>query len=222
MPTTRRSYLAALGGAATLAATAGCLGGSGGSGPLPEGCDVGSLDSVSSMSRPALGPEDAAVTVDVFEDFACPHCQTFTLETYPEIKSTYIDPGEVQYRYFDFPIPVDEEWSYRAASAARAVQDRSDAETFFAFAKGVYENQSDLGSNGYEIVHDLADDAGVDGCTVAAAAEQEPYREVVEADRQTGSDRGVPGTPAVYVDGELLRGYEWDTVDAAIASALDG
>ncbi len=218
MPTTRRSYLAAVGSAAAVGTTAGCLGGSGGT--LPDGCDVGSLDSVSSLPRPALGPENAPVTVDVFEDYACPHCRTFTQEVYPEIKSKYVDSGEVRYRFFDFPIPVDDEWSWRAASAARAVQDRADAETFFAFAKGVYANQDRLSDEGYQVVHDVADDLDVDGCTVAAAAEQEPYRSVVEADRQAGSDRDVPGTPAVFVNGGGLRGYEWGTVDVAIRSEL--
>jgi protein-disulfide isomerase len=219
MPTTRRSYLAAVGGAAAVGTTAGCLGG-GSASALPDGCDVGSLNSVSSLPRPALGPEDATVTVDVFEDYACPHCQTFTQEVYPEIKSKYIDSGEIRYRFFDAPIPVDEEWSWRAASAARAVQDRTDAETFFAFAKGVYENQGRLSEEGYQVVHDVAEDLDVDGCTVAAAAEQEPYRPVVEADRQEASAREIPGTPAIYVDGEVLDGYGWETVDSAIQSRL--
>ncbi|WP_336022553.1 DsbA family protein [Halobellus salinisoli] len=222
MRSTRRSYLAALGGTATLGSLAGCFSAlQSNDSTLPEGCDVGTLESVSSLSRPALGPEDAPVTVDVFEDFACPHCQTFTTDVYPQIKSNYVDAGDVRYRFFDFPIPVDETWSWAAASAARAVQDESDMETFFAFTERVYENQGDLAEDGYQIVHDVADELGVDGCTVAAAAEQEPYREVVEADRQTGSDRGVPGTPAVYVDGELLDSYRWDAVSSAIDSRLE-
>jgi len=221
MRTTRRSYLAAVGAAAALGTTAGCLGSGGSASAVPDSCDVGSLNSVSSLPRPALGPEDAPVTVDVFEDYACPHCKTFTQETYPEIKSNYVDAGEVRYRFFDFPIPVDDEWSWRAASAARAVQDRTDAETFFAFAKGVYDNQSRLSEEGHQVVHDLANDLGVDGCAVAAAAEQEPYRSVVEADRQEGMDRDVPGTPAVYVDGEVLDGYGLETVDSAIRGRLE-
>jgi protein-disulfide isomerase len=218
MQPTRRSYLAAV-GAAAVGTTAGCLGGS--ASALPDGCDVGSLDSVSSLPRPALGPEDASVTVDVFEDYACPHCRTFTQDVYPEIRSKYIDPGEIRYRFFDFPLPVDDEWSWRAASAARAVQDRTDPETFFEFAKGVFGEQSRLSEEGYQVVHDLANDLDVDGCAVAAAAEQEPYRSVVEADKQRGTDRDVPGTPAIFVNGEGLRGYEWGTVDVAIQSELE-
>ncbi|MFB6089541.1 MAG: thioredoxin domain-containing protein [Halobellus sp.] len=221
MEPTRRSYLTALGGAVALGSTAGCLGGSGGGSPLPDECDVGTLDTVSSLPRPALGPSDAPVTVDVFEDFGCPHCQTFTLSVYPKIKSNYVDAGKIRYRFFDFPIPVSD-WSWLAASAARAVQDRSDAETFFAFAKGVYENQERLADEGYQVVHDLASELGVDGCVVAGAANQEAYRPVVEADRQRGVERGVPGTPAIFVDGELLDTYAWEGVSGAIERRLNG
>ncbi|SDD08331.1 thioredoxin domain-containing protein [Natrinema hispanicum] len=219
MRTTRRSTLAALGGTIALSTTAGCLGGSGG-GSFPSDCDGTEVETVNSLPRPALGPEDASVTVDVFEDFACGHCATFTNDVYPQIESTYIEPGEIRYRYFDYPIPVDENWSWRAASAARAVQDRTDAETFFSFAKGIYEQQSRLIEDGYQFIREVADDNGVDGCTVATAAKEEAYREVVEADKQTGDDRGVPGTPAVFVDGELLENYAWDTVSAAIDGQL--
>ncbi|MFB6091840.1 MAG: DsbA family protein [Haloquadratum sp.] len=217
MQTTRRSYLATLGGAVTLGATAGCLGGS--SGPLAD-CDVGQLQTVSSLPRPALGATDAPVTVDVFEDYACPHCREFTERVYPKIESNYVDAGDVRYRFFDFPIPVSD-WSWLAASAARAVQDRTDAETFFAFGKRVYANQDRLSDEGFQVVHDIAADLGVEGCTVAAAAEQESYRPVVEADRQRGIQRGVSGTPAVFVDGQLLDRYGWETVSSAIDQRLD-
>ncbi|MFB6251520.1 MAG: DsbA family protein [Halobellus sp.] len=225
MRTTRRSYLAALGGATALGSIAGCLGGDGGgstqtaNAALPDNCDVGTLETVSSLPRPSLGPSDAPVTVEVFEDYTCPHCQDFTQKVYPEIKSTYVDAGDARYRFFDFPIPVSD-WSWLAASAARAVQDRSGQKTFFEFAKGVYENQDGLSSNGYQIVHDLAADLGIDGCTVAGAASQEPYRPVVEADRQEGVKREIPGTPAVYVNGKLLEGYGLDTVRSAIEEQL--
>ncbi|TMT85181.1 DsbA family protein [Haloterrigena sp. H1] len=207
MRTTRRSTLIALGGTITLSTTAGCLGGFGGS-------DV-------DFPRPALGPTDAAVTVDVFEDYACPHCATFIESVFPQIRSTYVEPGDVRYRYFDYPIPVDQQWSWRAASAARAVQDETDVETFFSFAKGIYEQQSRLGEDGYQLLRELAADHDVDGEAIVTAAEEESYRDVVKADQQTGDDRGVPGTPAVFVDGDLVEGYDWDIVSAAIDAQLE-
>ena len=70
MPTTRRSYLVAVGAAADVGTTAGCLGGGGSASALPHRRDVGEVVVVSSLPRPVLGPQDAAVTVDVFVDYA--------------------------------------------------------------------------------------------------------------------------------------------------------
>lgn len=140
MRNTRRAYLAATAGALTLG-TAGCLGGgSGGSGNdavAAIGCEVPERDTVSSLPTPVIGSEDASVVVDVWEDFACPHCATFAVDVAPQLRSEYVSEGIVRYRHHDFPIPVDEWWSWKGASAARAVQDEADDETFFDFAHTV-------------------------------------------------------------------------------------
>ncbi|SFR43622.1 DsbA family protein [Halogeometricum limi] len=218
MRTTRRAYLAAAGGA--LAATTGCLGGGGGSGYAALSCDVGQLEQVDSLPRPTLGPDDAAVTVDVYEDFACPHCATYNLDVFPKVREEYIAPGDIRYRFFDFPLPVSEQWSWGGAVAARAVQDRADAETYFDYAKALFDRQDDLTSDGYTVVHDVAEEFDVDGCEVAAAVDQDAYRPVVESDRQRAVDRGIQSTPTVVVNGETLANYDWATVQNGIEGHL--
>jgi protein-disulfide isomerase len=175
---------------------------------------------VNDLPRPTLGPSDAAVTVDVYEDYACPHCADFSLEVFPRIREEYISSGEIRYRFFDFPLPVDEQWSWGGAVAARAVQDRTDDETFFAYAKALFENQSDLTQSGFQLVHDLAEEQGVDGCAVYGAVEQETYRPVVEADRQHAVDNGYQSTPTVVVNGTALDSYGYDAISSAIDENL--
>jgi protein-disulfide isomerase len=223
MRTTRRRYLATA-GAALATGAAGCLGGlpgtsSGGAQNLD--CDVPDQETVENLPQPSIGPSDAPVTVNVYEDFACPHCATFSTEVFPKVREQYVASGDVRYRHFDFPIPVSEQWSWGGAVAARAVQDRTDSETFFDFATAVYENQQELTSNGFQLVHDLAADRGVDGCAVVGAVEQETYRPVVEADRERAVSKGYQGTPTVVVDGNALQGYSWEAVSAAIDARLD-
>lgn len=217
MRTTRRAYLATVGGA--LAASAGCLGGSGSA--ATEDCDVGQLEQVDSLPRPTLGAEDAAVTVDVYEDFACSHCATYHLDVFPNVKEEFIDPGDIHYRFFDFPLPVSEQWSWGGAIASRAVQDRTDDETFFEYASSLFEQQGDLTSDGYSVVRDTAEEYDVDGCEVATSVEQDTYRPVVESDRQRAVGEGYDGTPTVVVNGQQLGGYGWNTVRTEIEAHLD-
>jgi protein-disulfide isomerase len=209
MERTRRAYLAAAAGIG-LGATAGCLGG-GSEGA--NGCTIEDEPTVSDLPAPTLGESDAPVTVAAFEDFACPHCATYSLEVFPKLRSEYVDAGVVSYEFHDFPIPVDEQWSWQAASAARGVQDETDDATYFEYAHALFENQRDFSAG---LITDLADDVGAPGCAIQADAVNETYRPVVEADRQRALDRGAQGTPAIYVAGRSVR----PTYDA-IASAIE-
>jgi protein-disulfide isomerase len=211
---TRREYLAAVAAGGTLG-VAGCLGGgSGGRG----GCEPTDEPTVSELAAPVLGDPDADVTVVSFEDYACPHCATYSLEEFPTIRSQYVDPGDVRYEFRDFPIPVSEKWSWEVASAARGVQDEVDAATFFEFAHGVFESQ---GNFSYDTIRSLAEDVGAPACAVVNDAANQSYRPVVEADRQRAVDRGAQGTPAVYVDGRAVQPTA-ESVGAAIDAALGG
>jgi len=213
MERTRRAYLAAVGGVG-LGATAGCLGGGNNGGNSgANGCTIEDEPTVSSLPAPTLGPSDADVTVAAFEDFACGHCATYSLEVFPDIRAEYVETGVVRYEFHDFPIPVDDQWSWQAASAARGVQDEMDSAAFFEYTHALFENQSDLSAG---LITDLANDVGAPGCAIQADAVNETYRPVVEADRQRAIDRGAQGTPAVYVNGRSVS----PTYDA-IAGAIE-
>jgi len=203
----RRDLLKA-GGVALATGIAGCLGSA-----EPQQEDV---DLVQSLSTPTLGPEDAPVTIAVYEDYACPHCKTYALNTLPKIRSEYVSEGIVRYEHHDFPIPVDERWSWQAASAARGVQETVDVEAFFDFSTALYENQ---GSFSLDLIASLAEEVDADPATIRTAADDEVYRPVLESDREQGLDAGVEGTPTVFVNGSDATRYDWDTVSRAIESA---
>jgi protein-disulfide isomerase len=161
-----------------------------------------------------MGADDAAVTVMAFEDFACPHCRTYHLEEFSSIESELVGEG-VRYEHHDLPIPVSDQWSWAAAGAARAVQDRVDDAAFFDYASSLFENQD---AYSMSLVQSLASEVGADGCDVRAAATNGRYRPVLEADRQRGIDMGVEGTPTVFVNGQQVTAT-FDAVRSAVENA---
>lgn len=177
----------AAGGIAGVTAVAGCLGGG-----TPA-------DEEQARARPSLGSSDAPVTIEVFEDFACPHCAMFNTSVASKLKTEYVDVGDVEYQHYDFPIPVAPEVSWTAPSAARSVLGQTDHETFFEYASLLFENQAQLAPETYA---EFAEKLDADGDAVRTAATEDRYRDTVEADRQEGRDRGVGGTPTVFIDGE--------------------
>jgi protein-disulfide isomerase len=52
----------------------------------------------------AQGPADAKVTIIEYASLTCPHCATFHRDTYPALKSRYIDTGKVRYVLREFPL----------------------------------------------------------------------------------------------------------------------
>ncbi|WP_284014834.1 DsbA family protein [Halobaculum litoreum] len=207
---TRRDALTASASGA-VALIAGCLGGS-----------EAAADPVESMPTPARGPEDAPVTVGVFEDYACPHCRSFATDVYPKLIADYVDGGEVRYEHRDFPIPVHDRWSWEAPGAARAVQDTAGVDAFFTFTRRLFADGWENGSMAYSrsLLRTVAADVGADPDTVVAAAGEGRYRPVIDADREAGADLGVRGTPTVVVNGDVIEGADYPAVQSAIEARL--
>lgn len=212
MRTTRRALLAAAGSTIAVG-TAGCVGGIGGGGA--GNCDLQEEEPVEQMPTPVVGDSEASVTVRAFEDFACPHCATYSLDVFPRVRDEYVEPGEIRYEFHDFPIPMND-WSWAAPSAARGVQDSMDDEAFFDFSHDLFENQS---SYSMSLVQNLADDIGADGCDIRGDAEFVTYRPFLENAQQEASNMGLRGTPTVLVgDQQVEASYE--AISSAIESRL--
>ena len=216
MITRRRAYLTVVGSAATVG-LAGCLGG-GESIQTSYGCDLTSQEPVGSLPQPTLGPDDASVTVDLFEDFACPHCATFATGALQQLKTEYLDGKSVRFRHFDFPIPVSETWSYAVANAARSVQASLTDAAFFEFSLAAYQNQADYT---YERLGDLADTVGAAPCSVMRDISSETYDQVVAANKETGVKRGVESTPQIFVNGAKVTVPRGGDRYTQISNAID-
>lgn len=213
-PLSRRRFAALAGGAAT-GALAGCLDSLTGGTDAPEP----SGEAVDHLPRPVRGDPEADVTVAAFVDFSCPHCQTYEREFVPSLVEEYVEPGRIRYEHWDFPIPVDEYWSWRAASAARAVQDEVGDEAFFSFVELVFEHQGDYS---LELMGQLAGEVDAPPSAVRTAAEDATYVPVITEDRQSGEDSGVEATPTVLVNGEIVDDLSYQRLAATIEGAEGG
>jgi len=219
---TRRAFVA--GSVAVAAGIAGCSSGGDEQSTQPELGDIASTSTPSTdgtLRSPVAGDPDADVTVAVYEDYACPHCGTYSLDVFPRLASEYLEPGTVRYEFHDFPIPVDETVSWEAANAARAVQAAAGPQAYFEYSEALFANQSSLGPETYA---SLADDIGVDGPTVRGAATDRSYDETVSEDKRGGERRGVTGTPTVFVDDSRVEWNEvsYEPVRDAIEAARSG
>ena len=149
-----------------------------------------------------LGNENAPVTIIEFSDYQCPFCERFWSQTYPLIKSEYIDTGKVKLIYRDFPLTSIHPIALPSAIAAECVREQGGDEAYYEMHDKIFENQASLSeSNLKKWAQELS--YNIDSCL-----DSEKYLSEVESDLKEGAAAGVRGTPSFFINGQPLSGAQ--------------
>lgn len=167
------------------------------------------------LDAPTIGNANAGVTVAEYTDYSCPHCRTYALKVFPQIRQKYVRTGQIRYEHHDFPLPVDK-WSRPAANAAREVQRRAGDRTYFEYASALYQHQD---AYSYDLFNELANTVNVPGKPVEEAARNGRYCKILNESIQQGHERGVSATPTVFVNGHKLPAPNAEKLSSAIEQA---
>ena len=161
---------------------------------------------------PSRGPANAPVTIVEFSDFECPYCGRAE-ETVAEVMRVYGDKVRLVFR--DLPLPNHT----NAPKAAEAAHCADDQGKYWEMHAKLFANQRALevpALKGY--AKDLKlDQAKFDKCLDSGAKAA-----LVEEGRKAGSEAGVNGTPAFFVNGVLISGAQpfdafKEVIDAELA-----
>ena len=198
---TRRAFTAAL-SLTGLAALAGLS-------PLHLITDA-FAQSASDVAKPvslpdmALGPADAKVTITEFASMTCPHCAAFNAETFPKIKSAYIDTGKVRYIFREFPLDIK---AAAGSMLARCIAN-GDAPKYFAVTDMLFRQQGDwVTKNTTETLTRIGKQAGMSQQQVETCLKDQALLDKIAADQKYASDvLKVDSTPTFFVNGERIKG----------------
>lgn len=168
----------------------------------------------------AMGAQDAPVTIIEYSDFQCPFCARFHSDTFPQIERDYIATGQVQYVYKHFPLSFNQ----NARPAANAAECAGAQGSFFDYSSILYSNQarwSGVNDPTQQFIS-FAEDLGLDTSTFESCLASGEHEERIQSDFDEGSQRGVRGTPAFFVNGQLISGAQpyavfRDAIEAALA-----
>jgi protein-disulfide isomerase len=167
----------------------------------------------------ALGRPDAPVAIVEWADFQCPYCAQYTTETEPALIAQYVNTGKVRLEWRDFPFLGPE--STKAAVAARAAGRQG---RFWQYHDALYAEQHPENSGAVTDAYlvGLAGRLKLDTARFTADMADRALAAQVSADKADGTRRGVNGTPAFVVDGELVSGAQpladfQKAIDAALA-----
>ena len=148
---------------------------------------------------PSRGPEDAPVTVVEFSDFECPYCSRVN-PALEQVTATYGDDVRIVFR--QFPLSRIHSNAQKAAEASLCAEEQG---KFWQLHDAMFQDQRNLG---LASVKEKAATVGLDIDSFNTCLDSNRYADAVAADLAAGSELGVTGTPAVFINGIFLSGAQ--------------
>ncbi|MEX2017428.1 MAG: DsbA family protein [Candidatus Pacearchaeota archaeon] len=140
-----------------------------------------------------LGDANAPVTIIEFSDYQCPFCARHFRETYPLLKSEYIDTGKVKLVFRDLPLTSIHPMAQPAAEAAECVRELGGDEAYYEYHDKIFENQQSLSTA------NLKSWATGLGYNIGTCLDSGKYASEVQKDSRDAQAAGFSGTPGFLI-----------------------
>lgn len=164
-----------------------------------------------------LGRADAPVTIIEYASFTCSHCADFTNNVVPQLKSRYIDTGQVKLVFRDLPTPPVQISATLAALARCSAPGKffDVAEYLMAGQEAAFRTQD---VNGW--IRGAIPVSGRSEQDLLACMATEDMRTTLGADIDAAQASGINSTPSVFVNGRQVRDHTVEGLEAAIAPLI--
>jgi protein-disulfide isomerase len=144
------------------------------------------------------GPENAKITLIEYSDFECPYCTGFK-DTLEQILDEYGDDVRLVVRHFPLSFHAN------SKSAALATECAGEQGKFWEMHDKIFEaNVND--NMGVDTWKKAAQDLGLNTKNFNDCLDNEKYADKITEQMQDGMKAGVKGTPATFVNGEMVSG----------------
>ncbi|MBS2022227.1 MAG: DsbA family protein [Deltaproteobacteria bacterium] len=148
---------------------------------------------------PVRGNKDAKVTIIAFSDFQCPFCSR-VVPTLEKVMKDY--DGKVKLVFRNFPL----DFHPMAEKAAEAGACANEQGKFWDMHDKMFGDQSKLAVEDLKkTAHAIA---GIDAAKFDACLDGGGKKELIDADQKAGSEAGVTGTPAFFINGIFINGAQ--------------
>jgi protein-disulfide isomerase len=171
-----------------------------------------------SLPDMALGPANATVTMTEFASMTCPHCAHFNEAVFPKIKSEYIDTGKMRYVFREFPLDIK---AAAGSMLARCIA-KDDSGKYFAVIDMLFRQQNDwVLKNTTETLMRIGKQAGLSQQAVEDCLKDQALLDKIAADQKFAADvLKVNSTPTFFINGEMVKGAEFEDFDKVIRPLL--
>lgn len=164
------------------------------------------------------GKKDAKVTIVEFGDYECPACAAAE-PTMERLREEYKNNPEVNFVFRNFPLPQHK----KALPAAQVAEAAAEQGKFWEMVSKLYLNQSQwIGANDHQAVFlTYAQELGLDLDKFKTGWQQQKFSAVISSDQADGVTLGVNSTPTIFINGEKMRGFAYETLKTKIEEQLE-
>lgn len=152
---------------------------------------------------PARGSDKAPVTLIEFSDFQCSFCRKFWQTTLPAIEKKYVKTGKVKFVYRHFAI-----LGKHSVAAAQAAECAGEQGKFWPYHDKLFASAglplafTDGKLKGY------AKEMGLKSQDFNQCLDSGKYLKKVEGETTTAAFLGARGTPAFFLNGQMIVGAQ--------------
>jgi protein-disulfide isomerase len=150
------------------------------------------IATVAIAGRPAMGAEDAPVTVVEFTDYQCPFCLRFSKTTFPHLKKDYIDTGKVRWVALNLPLAFHKD----ARKAAQGALCAGDQGKFWEMREMLFEHPQQIGM---EHLPGYARDLSLDVEAFSACLNSDSHIAAINKDAKDARGVSLTGTPSFII-----------------------
>lgn len=162
--------------------------------------------------HPSVGPKNAPVTLVEFSDFFCPFCQKVT-PTLEQLMKNY--SGKIRRVWRHYPLAFHT-GSDRAHEASECAHEQG---KFWEYHDKLFANLG--GSHDDSTLIRFAQEVKADKKKFEKCLSSGKYKDLVQKEIAKGSQSGVQGTPAVFVNGQLVSGaYPYEHFEGLVKAEL--
>ena len=165
-----------------------------------------------------IGSPDAAVTIELYEDFQCPACELWGRTVFPSLAANELAAGTVRVVFHDVAFLGPESIDAGRAGYAAAQQGR-----FWDMWATLYANQGHENSGAFsrDRLVEMADHLGLDIATFEADMDSSAAGAALAASKAGANQVGVTSTPTLVIGANVLLGVRpYEELHAAIVAAV--
>lgn len=143
-------------------------------------------------NHPYIGSDAAPMALIEFGSYQCGYCRKHFANTFPTLKSDYVDTGKLRYVFFDLALDKRHQHAAKAAEAAHCANEQ---DKFLPYRSALFTSKKVAS----EFLYEHAESLGLDSEEFALCLQSERHLDRPEADRLLSRKLRVRGTPSFFL-----------------------